>query len=71
MSDIVAPPLPIAAVKPAAIVIPADSWQAQLLAEIEAAHRSKNDHCLTVIIDRGPVRWYVGRPRKGVGSGIA
>lgn len=58
-----APPRP-AYVEPELVTYPADSWQAQLAADIEAARRGKNRVCVTVIVDDGPVRWFVGQQRQ-------
>ncbi len=71
MTDTVAPPRP-AYEAPAVVTYRADSWQAELAADIEAAHRGKNRMCVTVIVDDGPVRWFIGPQRQRTArTGIA
>ena len=35
-----------------------------MTADLEAAQRNKTRMCITVIVDDGPVRWFVGQQRQ-------
>jgi len=54
-----APPR-LAYTPPAVKTYTPESWQARLVADIEAERHGKHTACVTVILDDGPVRWAIG-----------